>query len=191
MPGKVITPPNQEKVIAGTGHRPDKLFRRGYRSMDAELPGLIKLMEIVIRKHGATHVISGGAQGLDTALAQAALNLGVKLTLALPYRKFGDNWPLRAQMYRDRIIEQATEVVYVDEVPEYMVVATPGYHVAKLQKRNEWMTDHCDEMVSTWDGSTGGTFNNIQYAKRVGKLVSNYWDVWKASDAGLKFQTIS
>jgi uncharacterized phage-like protein YoqJ len=34
-----------------------------------------------------------------------------------------------------------------------------------LQKRNEWMVDHCDLLIAVWDGSEGGTANCVRYAR--------------------------
>ncbi len=38
-----------------------------------------------------------------------------------------------------------------------------------MQKRNEWMVDNCDMLVAVWDGTDGGTYNCIDYAKRMKK----------------------
>ena len=44
-----------------------------------------------------------------------------------------------------------------------------GYAGYKLQKRNEWMVDHCDILIAVWDGTSGGTANCVNYAQSVNK----------------------
>src|SRR3546814_16271306 len=61
-----------------------------------------------------------------------------------------------------------------------VVVGGPGGYAAwKLQKRNEWMVDHADELVALWDGSRSGTGNCVAYANTSGKPVVNLWPSWE------------
>lgn len=174
-----MSPSTTEVVEAGTGHRPNKVFTHGYRSLDKEFPLLVQVAEKVLRRRGTTHVISGGAQGWDQALAQAAINLDLKLTMALPYRGFGKDsgWPQVAVLRLELICGAADEVVFTDEATGWK--GEPGYHIAKLQIRNQWMTDNSTAMIALWDGGQkGGTWNNIQYARKVGSEVDNVWADW-------------
>jgi uncharacterized phage-like protein YoqJ len=36
-----------------------------------------------------------------------------------------------------------------------------------MQVRNEWMVDHCNDLLAVWDGSDGGTGNCVRYAQRI------------------------
>ena len=45
------------------------------------------------------------------------------------------------------------------------------YHIAKMQKRNEYMVDKADIVIAVWDGSSGGTGNCVKYAQKVGKSI--------------------
>lgn len=38
-----------------------------------------------------------------------------------------------------------------------------------MQKRNEFMVDNCDTLISIWDGSSGGTGNCVAYATKKNK----------------------
>lgn len=166
----------RKKVIAGTGHRPDKVFSQGYKSMNTEMPVLVTFAEQKLSEMEVSHVISGGAQGWDTALALAALNRGLELTMAIPCRGFERKWPVKAQELFWTICNKADQVIFIDET-DYWKGPT-GYHVAKMNIRNKWMTDHSEEMLALWNGTRGGTFNNVEYAQQVGKPVENVWDDW-------------
>ena len=42
----------------------------------------------------------------------------------------------------------------------------------KLEARNRYMIDKCDVLIAVYDGfSKGGTYNAINYAKKIGKKI--------------------
>lgn len=151
-------------IVAGTGHRPDKL---GGYSIEIE-----DKLRVFARRHleriGPSQVISGMALGWDQALAQAALDLSIPLVAAVPFLGFGSRWPTSAQYRCTALLCAATEIEVVSE--------TPGTRA--LQRRNEWMVDRAGLMLALWDGSWGGTFNCIQYANRRDVEVLNLWPAW-------------
>lgn len=158
-------------IICGTGHRPDKLG--GYTKEVAEriaemCYGYLEKWEPL----DEVEVISGGALGFDQGLAAGAILAGVPFTLALPFPGFEDRWPQSSKAYLYRLMDMAKKVHFVCE---------PGYAGWKMQKRNEWMVDNSNRVVSLWNGTTGGTANCIAYASKVGKPIDNLWDVWNAN----------
>lgn len=52
----------------------------------------------------------------------------------------------------------------VSRACEKLIACEGGYASWKMQKRNEWMVDRCDILVSVWDGTEGGTYNCVNYA---------------------------
>ena len=40
-----------------------------------------------------------------------------------------------------------------------------------MQKRNEYMVDHADEVIAVWNGNSGGTKNCVEYAIKQQKLI--------------------
>jgi uncharacterized phage-like protein YoqJ len=152
-------------ILAATGHRPNKLGGYGV-AVELQLFKLAKLHLAGAKPRG---VISGMALGWDTSWAEAALGLGLPLCAAVPFEGQEKRWPSHSQEKYAYLCMMATKVVYVCE---------PGYAAWKMQKRNEWMVDHCDELVALWDGSDGGTANCVRYAERVGKPVRNLWSEW-------------
>lgn len=151
-------------IVAFTGHRPN----RGRLPSDAP-----SQMRVVMRwLHGAygerLHVISGMAQGWDTLAAKAAVELGVPFTAALPWAGHGGGWPAdHRDQLRDLCALGERTVVVCD---------TPVYRPWVYQKRDEWMVDNSELLISAWDGiRTGGTWNTIRYAmERQRKMVHVY-----------------
>ena len=151
-------------IIAATGHRPDKLG--GYSPRITNSLRLLAHRYIVQQR--PAFVISGMALGWDQAVAGAALLAGVPLIAAVPFRGQESKWPEQSQLAYRELLAAAARIVEVCD---------PGYAVWKMQKRNEWMVDHCTRLMALWDGSPGGTKNCIDYAE--GKIpIDNLWDQW-------------
>lgn len=146
-------------IIAATGHRPDKL-QNGHS--DETLARLVSLAKDYLRRAWTEGdpVISGMALGWDTAWALAALDLGVDLIAAVPFKGQESKWPAKSQeLYRD-ILSRAWLVE---------VVMEGGYSPPSFQRRNEFMVNRADRICALWDGSPGGTGNCIRYATKMGK----------------------
>ena len=154
-------------LVAATGHRPNKIG--GY-----SLEGALRLRRFATQClqeiPNTTHVISGMALGWDQAIAGAALDLGLPLIAAVPFKGQESMWPAQSQALYHELLARATKVVYVCE---------PGYAPWKLQTRNVWMADRCDTMLALWDGTGGGTFNCVRYTERAGKTIVNVWDKYQ------------
>lgn len=152
-------------ILAGTGHRPDKLG--GYEPWNAA--NWIELAEFILEQWRPERVISGMALGWDTYLATAAVKVGIPFVAAIPFVGQESQWPLASQMRYWELLGQAADIV---------VVCSGGFSAAKMQERNKWMVDHCDLLLACWDGSPGGTANCVEYAKRRGRAMYNcYADI--------------
>lgn len=152
-------------IICGTGHRPNKV---GGYSKEARS----KLYDIAkdwLVTNKPDKVISGMALGWDQALANAAYVLDIPLIAAVPFAGQQQAWPEESREFFDMLLSKAEEIV---------IVSDGGYAPWKMQVRNKWMVDHCDQVLAMWDGSTGGTGNCIQYAKKVGKPIVNLWEMY-------------
>lgn len=137
-----------------TGHRPDKIGQEwdhaGPRSR-----AVVDAFRRAIREHGVTHLIVGGALGVDTLAARAAYLEGVPYSVAVPFRGQESRWNSEAQArYR----------VMLDNAVKVRTVSGGGYSPAKMQSRNEFMVDHSHLVLAWWDGSPGGTANCLRYA---------------------------
>lgn len=144
-------------IVAGTGHRPQKLWPKdpwnteNQKTLADTLTLILQQSRIPIDR-----IISGMAQGFDQSLAMAAVSLGIPFTAAVPFKGQETAWPDKAQQRYRTLISFADTVVIVSE---------GGYTPWKMQKRNEYMVDNCTLLMAIWNGTPGGTANCIQYAK--------------------------
>ena len=162
-------------IIAGTGHRPNKLG--GYGD-DVK----IKLQKFAVSminnlKVKPDRIISGMALGWDQALARAAVELGIPFIAAVPFRGQEMAWPASSQKEYAELLTLALKTIYVSE---------PGYYKQKMQIRNAFMVNSCDIVLALWDGTPGGTKNCLDYATyRAKKMVINVWDEWRNYESRL------
>lgn len=150
-------------IVAGTGHRPSKL---GGYSQEA-FNKLVEIAEVYLMANRPTKVISGGALGWDQALAYAAFINEIPFIAAIPFEGQEILWPDKSKKFYNQLLDAATEVVYCSK---------PGYSAYKMQIRNEWMVDNCDIVLAMYDGTKGGTYNCIEYAKSKNKQIINLFD---------------
>lgn len=154
------------KCHAATGHRPSKLGGYG-DDVGARLRRLATDHLIETRPDC---VISGMALGWDIEWAVAAIALGIPVLAALPFIGQADAWPKESQARHRGVLAKCAHVT---------IVCDGGYSPHKMQRRNEWMVDHATELVALWDGSSGGTWNCIKYAKKKLPII-NLWPQWLA-----------
>lgn len=157
----------RKKIMAATGHRPDKLG--GYTSEVAYKLHRLALDEL--KAHWPDLVITGMALGWDTAVAEAALDLQIPFIAAVPFRGQQSAWPFASQDRYNHLLKKAHEIV---------VVCEGGYAAWKMQRRNEYMVDRATEILALWNGTPGGTGNCIDYANRCRKPVHNVWSDFRA-----------
>ena len=150
-------------IVAGTGHRPDKLGGYGH---DVRMK-LVAVAREWLEDNNVSKVISGGALGWDQALAEAAQELTLPLLMALPFDGFENRWPKESQEFLHSLVRRAGEVI---------LVCDGGYAPWKMQKRNEYMVDNCDTVLALWNGTSGGTANCVAYAEKMGKPIINLWE---------------
>ena len=153
--------------IAFTGHRPPKIG--GYDDKNplrvAVKDAIGAVLDRAVAKYGKTHqivIISGGALGVDQDAARVAHKMGLPFIVAAPCRNQDSKWPKQSQERYKKMLGLAMDVVYVHDGP---------YRDGCLNKRNEWMINHCDALVAVWDGSPGGTAHCVKYARSAGKPI--------------------
>lgn len=169
--------------ICFTGHRPNKLGGYDWNSyknikiMQKLRKEIIKVIEA--NKGEEILFICGGALGIDQMAFEICYKLktkynNIKLEVAIPFKNQDKNWFSKDDIkrYREQI-EKADLVTYVDKLEEYKIkgYAEDVYYTAKMQKRNEYMTDNSDIVIAVWDGSKGGTANCVRYAKKLNKEI--------------------
>lgn len=173
---------NKDKSVSATGHRPEKLKapnenrNLAYDLKTNNIKAIAKITYSELEKlilSGKKYFISGGTLGFDTLFFIVVNNLKkkyphVKNILAVPFINQHVKWSESSIKTYMTMLSKADYVIYVDEIDEYKVrnVKPEIYHPAKMQKRNEFMVDFSIITVACWDGSSGGTGNCVQYAKK-------------------------
>jgi uncharacterized phage-like protein YoqJ len=166
---------NKNITACFTGHRPNKLG--GY---DLNSPGnqqliskVYDLVENIIVKEKVKNFISGGALGADQIGFWCVQMLKEKYPeiiniLATPFQKQDAVWSLEQKKEYKLVLQHADKIINVEELEEYKTNEnTPfgEYSNKKMQKRNEYMIDNSLIVIGIFDGSKGGTYNCIEYAK--------------------------
>ncbi|MBQ6825365.1 MAG: DUF1273 family protein [Clostridia bacterium] len=159
------------KKCCFTGYRPSKLpfnvYIRDKAYNDFEnlvTEGILKLYNEDCRVF-----YTGMAMGFDIICAETVLllkrlyNCEIKLICAIPFKeqpeKYDEHWRKR---YFD-ILAQCDE----------KVILSDSYNKGCYQKRNEYMVDNSDYVMTWFDGKQGGTKNTVNYAIKQNKFVLN------------------
>lgn len=159
-------------IIAGTGHRPDKL---GGHTFEAQL-ALDRFAVRVLTRLRPSGVISGMALGWDQSVAIACVRTGIPFVAAIPFEGQESRWPLRSQDRYHDILKCASQVHVVSAREAVTEAGVPW----ALQKRNEWMVDHSGKLLALWNGDrSGGTFNCVEYARLGRRDIVNVWADWE------------
>jgi len=159
-------------VLAGTGHRPDKLAGHGPEAVAVLRDAIEKAMHEFIKKHGRPHyIISGMALGFDQALADWAVTNRIPFIAAVPCQGQDQTWPTEARRRYRALLEAAHSTVTVSQ---------HTYTATCMQDRNEWMVNHATHILALHNGSGGGTANCLRYAKtKIAKdRIFNFWNIW-------------
>lgn len=151
---------------AATGHRPPKLG--GYTTSVSSR--LLVLANEFLTSYKPETLIVGMALGWDQEIAYAAIKANVKVIAAIPFCGQEKVWPEASRYRYLKILENCHEVVVVTE---------GGFSAEKMRIRNEWMVDHCDQLVALWDKQpSSGTTQAVRYATANQTPVTNLWDRW-------------
>lgn len=169
-------------TICFTGHRPDKLGGYDWNTYknQAIMKKISEVTENLILQRNAKQFVFGGALGIDQMAFEVVKKHQehwcheLKMILAVPFKNQSIKWFRQSDLNRyNSQLKWADEVVYVDTVDKYKLsnMQEGVYHPAKMQKRNEFMVDNSDIVVSVWDGTKGGTYNCVKYAQKTNKEI--------------------
>lgn len=166
------------KALMCTGHRPSKVPDGYNRNSPMRLNIRKTIGDFIIKAvtfGGINTIISGMALGFDQDVAHSTLELKkrmggdyIRLIAAVPFKGQEILWKPNDQDIYHRMLKASDAIVYVCD---------PGYAAYKMQKRNEWMVNMSTQGICLWNGSKGGTYNCIQYAKSKGLRMFNLLDV--------------
>jgi uncharacterized phage-like protein YoqJ len=149
-------------ILGITGPRPAK-FGNDYDLVSPGIARLKKLLISIVHQEKPTATMCGMALGIDTLFALVSMELDIPLIAAVPFIGQESQWPHKSiDLYKKILAWEKTTLV---------VVCSGGYAGWKMQKRNMYIGDHCNKLIGVSDGSPGGTFNCIKYAKSINRQI--------------------
>lgn len=153
------TPPQERNtnmtIIGLTGMRPAKLPCGYDKNHECYLYIKQSLTELY-KKYEVNKIVSGMAQGFDQAGVEVAIEMNIPFVAAVPFEGQESSWPAESQSYYNSLLSKSVELY---------VISDGGFANWKYQKRNEYIVNTSNMIISCWDGSNGGTKNCITYAK--------------------------
>ncbi len=154
-----------------TGYRPAKLpFDVNVKDksyLDFENLIISCILKLVEENHLIFY--TGMAMGFDMLCAEAVLLIKkaykkpLKLICAIPFNNQSDTF---SQQWKERyynILNECDEAVFLSD----------KYYKGCYQKRNRFMVDNSDCVMTWFDGKAGGTKNTVEYALKKNRFVLN------------------
>lgn len=159
-----------------TGYRPEKMPFK----IDKSDPGYIEFENRLINKiielinAGCTTFISGMATGFDIIAAECVLeaaelinHTSVSLICAIPFIEQSKYYPALWKEKYNRLLQKCDNAILVSD----------KYYKGCFMKRNIFMVDNSDIVLTFYDGKPGGTKNTVNYAIKQGRKVLNLYDI--------------
>lgn len=148
-------------IIAGTGHRPSAIG--GFDLPNPTYIHVCTKIEKNLLELKPDKVLSGMALGYDQWIANIAIKLKIPVIAVIPFIGQEKAWPKESQIIYNKLL---------DKCEDKLIICDGGYAAYKMQIRNEKMCDLCDILLACYiDNSKGGTYNCIQYAKKINKHI--------------------
>lgn len=172
-----------EKSCCFTGYRPEKFpFNLEGESREyTEFEN--KLIETVfsLPDEECFTFYSGMAMGFDIIAAETVLllkkrNPSVKLICDLPYAGQGIGFPEPWRKRHEKILKLADKVIKVSD----------DYFTGCYAKRNTFMVDNSDYVVTWFDGKHGGTESTLKYAAKKRRHIINLNDSFDEFSGGFQ-----
>ncbi|MDD6478506.1 MAG: SLOG family protein [Oscillospiraceae bacterium] len=164
---------NDFKSCCFTGYRPQKFPFALERSSKDYIRFENKLVDAIfsLPKENCYRFYTGGAMGFDIIAAEIVLmlrdaprvNTAIELYCVVPFIKQADNFDEEWRQRYENVLNKADKVILISD----------NYYPGCYQKRNEFMVDNSDFVVTWYDGAAGGTRNTLNYATKKQKRIIN------------------
>lgn len=157
-----------------TGYRPNK-FPFEFSDTDPRYAAFeSSLLEAIfsLPKENCFTFYTGMAMGFDILAAEMVLLLKekgdcvVNLICVLPFRNQTAGWDEGWKKRYDNVLQNADEVILISE----------EYYKGCYFKRNDFMVDNSDLVLTYFDGVQGGTAATLKYAAKKNKKIINLAD---------------
>jgi len=147
------------RKVAVVGHRPPEIGGYGKNPVADGLRRHMK--EILAAKsdmYDEVLVLTGLQLGSETLAAEAAIEAGVGFIAILAFPDPSARWPKPAQKHFDDLIDQAVDVIVLDNQ-----IPGSGVQVAKsFGRRDRWLQSNADEAIVVWDGGRNGVEKQLR-----------------------------
>lgn len=165
---------NTVKKCCFTGYRPSKLpidvsvKNKQYNDFENSITKAI--LELV--EQNCSVFYTGMAMGFDMLCAECVLLLRkiykspLKLICAIPFKEQSDYFTTEWKERYNYILNECDEVVILSD----------KYFKGCYQKRNKFMVDNSDYVMTWFDGKPGGTKNTVDYAIKQNRYILNLYD---------------
>ncbi|MBE9043446.1 DUF1273 family protein [Pleurocapsales cyanobacterium LEGE 10410] len=150
-------------ILGFTGHRPASL--PGNYS-DRTNRALLNTADFILAQCKPTKVVSGMALGWDMAVAECAVNRGIGLIAAVPFKSQPSRWSRSGQERYQRLLNQADQIE---------IISSGSYSIEAMQLRNQWIVDRSDWLMALWHQGKSGTKNCVDYALAINRPTFNCW----------------
>lgn len=159
-------------ICAFSGHRPHRL-PWGSDEADSRCAALKLRMRQELRRlnhMGVDVFLCGMARGCDTYFAEAVLELQkdspqTELWAVLPCGSQADHWPETDRLRYVSLCRASQQIVMLQE----------RYSSGCMLRRNRWMLDHADCVMTVYDGGGGGTGWMVREASMRQMPVVSLW----------------
>ena len=160
-----------ELTCAFSGHRPEKL-PWGEDESDPRCAALKIRLEQELRKlceAGCLRYLCGMARGTDLYYLEALLKLRAAYPLTVeavvPCPSQSDSWPREEQLRYLRALGACDRTTVLEE----------KYSDGCMLRRNRYMVEHANILLTVFDGSPGGTAATVRYARSRGLQIISIW----------------
>ena len=169
-------PEKKEKAVKRccfTGYRPSKFpfeLSGGNGDYDEFLSALESTIFSLYEK-GCSVFYTGMAMGFDIIAAETVVKLKrcgnskISLICAVPFKGQGNAYPDDWKERYNNIIKSSDETVVLSQT----------YYGGCYFKRNHFMVDNCDYVLTWYDGKRGGTMETLNYAAKKGREIINIY----------------
>lgn len=160
-----------ETVCAFSGHRPEKL-PWGHDETDPRCEALKIQLEQRLRElcqEGCRKFLCGMARGTDLyyleILARLREEYPLTIEAVIPCPSQSDRWSAQEQR----------RYLHLLGLCDRMRVLEEHYTEGCMLRRNRYMVEHADVLVTVFDGSSGGTAATVRYAQGRGLRIIPLW----------------
>lgn len=158
-------------VCAVSGHRPEKL-PWGYDETDPRCMALKRemydlLLQLV--RGGCRSFLCGMARGVDLYFLEILLELRQEYPLTI---EAAVPCPSQAAAWRE---DQRDRYEKGLRACDCVTVLEAEYTQGCMLRRNRYMVDKADLLLTVYDGSSGGTAATIEYARERGVTILPLW----------------